>query len=140
MYPWERIEPETDSTVRLIHEAVARNHTVVVTSPNNLTIRESTTSAFCKVIKKIPRISTNIPTFYRKVEFKKAQLGMPGNTYTQEGLAILSEYLSGNLSLERLRTLALRVLAANMLVKKYSNVLMGFAWLYPSLYLLRFVN
>jgi len=78
MYPWERIEPETDSTARLIHEAVARSHTVVVTSPNNLTIRESTTSAFCKVIKKTPSVSTNIPTFYRKVEFKKAQLPLAG--------------------------------------------------------------
>jgi len=51
---------------------------------------------------------------------KVFKLGMPGNTYAQEGLAILSEYLSGNLSLERLRILALRVLAVNMLVKKYS--------------------
>jgi len=45
------------------------------------------------------------------------ELGLPGNTYTQEGLAILSEYLSGNLSLERLKLLALRVVAIDMMVK-----------------------
>ncbi|MFT4574183.1 MAG: hypothetical protein ACI85E_001389 [Marinomonas primoryensis] len=45
------------------------------------------------------------------------QLGLPGNTYTQEGLAILSEYLSGNIDLNRLQQLSLRVLAVNMMVK-----------------------
>ncbi|MCY4044292.1 MAG: flavohemoglobin expression-modulating QEGLA motif protein [Cellvibrionales bacterium] len=39
------------------------------------------------------------------------QLGLPGNTLTQEGLAILNEYHSGCITLDRLRRLALRVLA-----------------------------
>ena len=47
------------------------------------------------------------------------KLGLPGNTETQEGLAILSEYLSGNLTLSRVQTLAHRVLTVHMLVKKY---------------------
>ncbi len=45
------------------------------------------------------------------------RLGHPGNAYTQEGLAILSEYRSGNLTLHRLRELALRVLAVDMMIK-----------------------
>lgn len=45
------------------------------------------------------------------------KLGLPGNTYTQEGLAIFSEYLSGNLNLERLKQLALRVIVVNMMVE-----------------------
>ena len=44
------------------------------------------------------------------------KLGLPGNTYTQEGLAILSEYLSGNINLTRLKQLSLRVLAVEMMV------------------------
>ena len=44
-------------------------------------------------------------------------LGLPGNTQTQEGLAILSEHLSGNLPLGRLKLLALRVIAVQMLVE-----------------------
>ncbi|MCW8963936.1 MAG: flavohemoglobin expression-modulating QEGLA motif protein [Gammaproteobacteria bacterium] len=42
--------------------------------------------------------------------------GLPLNTLTQEGLAILSEYFSGNLDVDRLRVLALRVVAVQMLV------------------------
>ncbi|MDX1301275.1 flavohemoglobin expression-modulating QEGLA motif protein [Photobacterium sp.] len=45
------------------------------------------------------------------------KLGFPGNTHTQEGLAILCEHLSGSFSLSRLKTLALRVIAVNMMVK-----------------------
>jgi uncharacterized protein (TIGR02421 family) len=45
------------------------------------------------------------------------KLGLPGNTYSQEGLAILSEYLSGNLHLPRLQQLSLRVLAVHMMCK-----------------------
>ena len=44
-------------------------------------------------------------------------LGLPKNTYTQEGLAIMSELKSGCLSIARLRELALRVLAVNSLAK-----------------------
>lgn len=50
---------------------------------------------------------------------KVFKLGLPGNTYTQEGLAVLSEYMSGHLNLTRLKTLALRVIAVRMMVKNY---------------------
>ncbi|NIB41889.1 flavohemoglobin expression-modulating QEGLA motif protein [Pseudomaricurvus alkylphenolicus] len=42
---------------------------------------------------------------------KVFSLGLPGNTMTQEGLAILNEYQSGNMLLSRMQVLALRVLA-----------------------------
>lgn len=45
--------------------------------------------------------------------------GLPDNTMTQEGLAILSEYCSGNLTVIRLKELALRVLTVAMLVQGY---------------------
>jgi uncharacterized protein (TIGR02421 family) len=45
------------------------------------------------------------------------RLGLPGNTYTQEGLAVLSEYLTGNLPLQRLKQLSLRVLAIDMMAQ-----------------------
>lgn len=41
-------------------------------------------------------------------------LGLPVNTCTQEGLAVLSEYLSGTISMKRLRELGLRVIALDM--------------------------
>lgn len=49
-------------------------------------------------------------------------LGLPGNTHTQEGLALLSEYQSGNLTLDRLKTLAHRVIAVHSMVKGQSFV------------------
>ncbi len=44
-------------------------------------------------------------------------LGLPTNTLTQEGLAILSEYLSGNMTLKRLQSLSLRVLAVKQMLR-----------------------
>lgn len=50
---------------------------------------------------------------------KILSMGSPVNTTTQEGLAILCEYLAGYLTLPRLKVLALRVIAVqSMLVEK----------------------
>ncbi|NVJ88226.1 MAG: DUF1704 domain-containing protein [Flavobacteriaceae bacterium] len=46
--------------------------------------------------------------------------GFPNNEETQEGLAVFSEYMSGNLTIKRLKELAYRVLAVNSLAKGYS--------------------
>lgn len=53
MYPWERVEAENDSTLRLIHETASRGHTVAITTPSNLTMRDSMAIAFCNVLKKV---------------------------------------------------------------------------------------
>lgn len=47
------------------------------------------------------------------------RLGTPLNTHAQEGLAILSEYLSGNITMQRLQILALRVLTIEKLLQGY---------------------
>lgn len=49
---------------------------------------------------------------------KVFSLGLPGNTFTQEGIALLNEYLSGNLRLSRLKELALRVIAVKEMLKE----------------------
>ncbi|NNF02082.1 MAG: flavohemoglobin expression-modulating QEGLA motif protein [Bacteroidia bacterium] len=46
---------------------------------------------------------------------KVFNLGLPVNTETQEGLAILAEYLSGNITLKRLKKLAHRVVIVDMM-------------------------
>ena len=46
--------------------------------------------------------------------------GFPNNEETQEGLAVFSEYMSGNLTLKRLKELAYRVIAVHSLAKGYS--------------------
>lgn len=47
------------------------------------------------------------------------RLGTPLNTHTQEGLAILSEYLSGSISISRLQILSLRVLSIEKMLQGY---------------------
>lgn len=44
------------------------------------------------------------------------KIGLPGNTHTQEGLAILSEHLTGNITVSRLKTLALRVICVHQML------------------------
>ena len=47
-------------------------------------------------------------------------MGCPVNTMTQEGLAILSEYLAGCMTLKRLKILALRVIAVQSMITEKS--------------------
>ncbi len=78
MYPWESISPETDTTLRLVHECAARGHTVAITTTSGLTIRDSTVYGFCQIIKKGQKISDKIPNFYKQVDFQKARVPMAG--------------------------------------------------------------
>ncbi|WP_448246535.1 glutathione synthase [Thalassotalea agariperforans] len=78
MYPWSRVEPETDSTIRLIHECVKRGHTVALSTVNNLTIRDSVASAFCDIFKKHVTVPENMVTFYKRAEFRRSQLPLAG--------------------------------------------------------------
>ena len=48
-------------------------------------------------------------------KLKLFNLGLPVNTETQEGLAILSEFLSGNITLKRMKKLAMRVMVTDMM-------------------------
>ena len=78
MYPWERIESETDSTLRLIHECVKRGHTVALSTVNNLTIRDSVTNAFCTVIGRMEKVPTTLRAFYKKAKLREEMLPLAG--------------------------------------------------------------
>ena len=78
MYPWESIDPNSDKTLRLIHEAVSRGHFVALTTTSRLTIRDNVTSAFCDVIPRTTNISKNIKSFYQAVKFRLSQLPLSG--------------------------------------------------------------
>jgi glutathione synthase len=78
MYPWERIVPEKDSTLTLIHECVDRGHRVAITTGSNLTIRDSTAMAFCKVFTKDMKVSKSILSFYKNAKTKEEMLPLAG--------------------------------------------------------------
>ncbi|WP_041557818.1 flavohemoglobin expression-modulating QEGLA motif protein [Cellulophaga algicola] len=67
-------------------------------------------------------IGVHLVTTYNGIEqpLKIFSNGFPRNVETQEGLAVFSEYMSGALTLNRLKTLAYRVLASESLIKGYS--------------------
>ncbi|MDG1477490.1 MAG: DUF1704 domain-containing protein [Vicingaceae bacterium] len=48
-------------------------------------------------------------------KLKIFSVGLPINTRTGEGMAVLSEYLSGNFTMNRLKVLALRVIAVDLM-------------------------
>ena len=71
MYPWEKVVPKQDSTLRIIHEAVKRGHDVAITHPQNLTIRDSLTLSYCKTIILKEKLTTSITGFYKSVQFNE---------------------------------------------------------------------
>lgn len=77
MYAWDRVVAETDTTLRLIHEAVRRGHTVARLTPNALTMRDTEVYGFCNVFKK-GKVPGRVPAFYRQAQFKRVKLPMGG--------------------------------------------------------------
>jgi len=78
MYPWDQINPETDTSLALIHECVRRKHGVALCTPANLTIRNSVTSAFCTVINRQEKISSSQKTFYKQASTREEMLPLAG--------------------------------------------------------------
>ncbi len=77
MYPWERIDPETDTTLRLIFEAWSRGHIVALASQTSLTLRDTEAFGFCTVITcdSAPKSSEQ---FYKQAVLKKKMLPLAG--------------------------------------------------------------
>lgn len=78
MYPWEQIDPENDTSLALIKECVKRGHGVAICTPANLTIRNSVTNAFCKVISRMDRVPATLKAFYNKAKLRKEMLPLAG--------------------------------------------------------------
>ena len=78
MYPWEDIVPEDDTTLALIMECSKRGHGVAITTPANLTIRDSITYAFCKALNRQEKYSNNLKSFHNKATFREEMLPLGG--------------------------------------------------------------
>lgn len=78
MYPWEKIDAENDTSLALIRECSKRGHGVALCTPANLTIRDSVTNAFCKVVGRMDKVPSNLKSFYRKVELRDEMLPLAG--------------------------------------------------------------
>jgi len=78
MYPWEEMDPDNDSTLAMIHEFVKREHGMAVTTPANLTIRDSVAYAFCKCVKRSDKISKSLKSFHSNAQFYDEMLPLAG--------------------------------------------------------------
>ncbi|WGK64771.1 glutathione synthase [Croceiramulus getboli] len=78
MYPWEDMKPEDDTSLALLRECVKRGHGVAITTPANLTIRDSVTNAFCRVIKRMEKVPASLKAFHNKAEFRDEMLPLAG--------------------------------------------------------------
>ncbi|HAT86390.1 MAG TPA: glutathione synthase [Rhizobiales bacterium] len=77
MYPWEKITPETDTTLRLIYEAWLRGHIVTLATETSLTLRDTEAYAFCFVIQ-CSGSPKNAEQFYKQAQLKKKMLPLAG--------------------------------------------------------------
>jgi glutathione synthase len=78
MYPWERVEALTDTTLRIIHEAYIRRHNVGIMIPSNLTIRNNDVFGFVKMIQETDRLQKDPVKFHKQVRFREEMLPMSG--------------------------------------------------------------
>jgi len=78
MYPWDKVDPNKDSTLALIHECVKRGHTVAMATPANLTIRNSIAYGFCNLISSPEKIHRSQKSFYKAAILKEKMLPLAG--------------------------------------------------------------
>lgn len=78
MYPWEEMDPENDTTLALIHEFVKRGHGLAMTTPANLTIRDSVAFAFSRCIRRQEKISNSLKSFHKNVQLYDEMLPLAG--------------------------------------------------------------
>jgi glutathione synthase len=78
MYPWDRVEADTDTTLRIIHEAYIRKHNVGIMTPSNLTIRDNDVFGFVRMIEETSKLQADIVKFHKQVKFKEELLPMSG--------------------------------------------------------------
>ena len=69
MYSWDLIQPELDSTLRLIHESINRGHKVSIIYPNEMAIRRTIVWGNCHVIENKDAISKDLQEFYNSTTF-----------------------------------------------------------------------
>ncbi|QIE58375.1 glutathione synthase [Rasiella rasia] len=78
MYPWEEMDPENDSTLAMIQECAKRGHGLAITTPANLTIRDSVAHAFCRCLRRMEKVSNKLSSFHSRAEFYDEMLPLAG--------------------------------------------------------------
>lgn len=106
---------KVETSSKLVASAMVSNSRKTVLIGKNLSLSEVEAEALLH-----HELGVHMATTLNANEqhLKVFSLGLPGNTLTQEGLAILNEYHTNNMTLKRLQGLALRVLAVKEMLKE----------------------
>ncbi|OIO07991.1 MAG: glutathione synthetase [Elusimicrobia bacterium CG1_02_63_36] len=75
---WSDIKPETNSTLRMIHEAVLRGHRVALMYPRKLGVRDNVTTCMFHIFEPMDKVPDRAQTFYAKAAFRKQRLPVKG--------------------------------------------------------------
>ncbi|MBN2134488.1 MAG: flavohemoglobin expression-modulating QEGLA motif protein [Acidobacteria bacterium] len=111
---YKEMNPDFDATVEL-----GPGLGSLMVSKNRLIIGEGFTAPRSRITPLLHHeVGTHLLTYFngKAQPFKQLYAGLPGYDETQEGLAVLAEYLSGGLSLPRMRILAARVVAVKSMI------------------------
>ncbi|WP_158224597.1 flavohemoglobin expression-modulating QEGLA motif protein [Agaribacterium haliotis] len=105
---------KTEISNKLVASAMVSNSRRAVIISKNIKVSELEANALLHHELGV-HMATTLNALQQRL--KVFSLGLPGNTLSQEGLAILNEYQSGNINLKRLQGLGLRVLAVKAMLK-----------------------
>ncbi|MFD0861968.1 flavohemoglobin expression-modulating QEGLA motif protein [Sungkyunkwania multivorans] len=103
-------------STKLAAEAMVSNSTQTLLLKKNVLFSENQLKTLAN-----HEIGVHLVTTYNGLDqpLKIFSNGLPKNVETQEGLAVFAEYMSGALTLKRLKELAYRVIAVDSLLKGY---------------------
>lgn len=104
-----------ETSTKLVASAMVSNSRKAVLIAKNLWLTETEANALLHHELGVHMATTLNANSQR---LKIFSIGLPGNTLTQEGLAILNEYHTNNMTLRRLQVLALRVIAVKEMLRK----------------------
>lgn len=103
-----------EKSSKLVAKAMVNNEKALLYVNKNASFTEKELHAFAYHELGIHMLTT---INAKKNPLKVFSLGLTGNTHTQEGVAIYSEYCSGSLTIQRLQTIALRVIAVQYMLE-----------------------
>lgn len=75
---WDTMDPEKETTTRLIHECMVRGHDVAILYPNNLSIRNNIVYGYMKRLEKPAKLTDNYVSFHKRAKFKEQSLPLNG--------------------------------------------------------------
>jgi glutathione synthase len=75
---WDGLDPETNSSLRLVQEAVQRGHKVGIFYSRNLTVRDNVTYGLFLIIDREIKYSERPQKWFRQVQFKRQRLPLNG--------------------------------------------------------------